>query len=261
MQEGQGGGRIAFQPYSSAILATHREMPWFRVYADALTAHMVACVGKPAEFMASSAADVRMHCFVHRALLCLLTPRYIYLFVPASDAAQAGASVQRSANLVCNPVHLLSTVIAAESNTAADSSKPSSPPSPQFAWRLVPDAAEADGRVKRGRGEDDPVFLPTLACKFFSYVAPANNGFIVEQALLNLFPNLRPDKQYQPRSFSQFYFVTFYSGTMTLTSFGNRVCRARRVMFQASGAVMARAFFTSMAIPVFQRSTLSQTLC
>jgi hypothetical protein len=260
MQEGQGGGKIAFQPYSSDLLATHREIPWFRVYADASTARMVACVGKPAEFIPSSAADVRMHCFVHRALLCLLTPRYVYLFAPA-DAVQAGASIQRSANLVCTPVHLLSAVNAEELNTATDSSKPSSPPPPHFAWRLVPDAAEADGRVKRGRGEEDPVFLPNLACKFFSYVAPANNGFIVEQVLLNLFPNLRPDKQYEPRSCPQCIFVIFCSDTMTLMSFGNRVCHARQVKFQTSGALMARAFSMSMAIPVFQRSTLSQIRC
>ena len=67
----------------------------------------------------------------------------------------------------------------------------------QLIWRLVPDAtAAAEVRVKRGRDEQAPVFVPGLELKTFSYVAPANNGFIVEQALFNLFPNLRPDKLY-----------------------------------------------------------------
>jgi hypothetical protein len=53
-----------------------------------------------------------------------------------------------------------------------------------------------NARVKRDRDEEDRVFMPSLGSKVFSYIAPANNGFIVEQALFNLFPYLRPEKQY-----------------------------------------------------------------
>jgi hypothetical protein len=189
-------GHIAFQPYSSGLVSTHREIPWFRVYTDAITADMMACVGKSVDFVVSTAADVRMHCFMHRALLCLMTPRYIYLFVVRSHATQAWASIERSACLVCAPFPSHSNLTDAESSTAADASNSSSSSPPRFNWRLVPDAAEVDGRVKRGREEEDRVFVPTLSCKLISYITPANNGFIVEQTLLNLFPNLRPHKQY-----------------------------------------------------------------
>jgi len=104
----------------------------------------------------------------------------------------------KSACLVCLPAPAhLDPIAAAATSSTGDASKQSSPTPPQFIWRLVPDAADAaEVRVKRGRDEQAPVFAPSLHLKTFSYVAPANNGFIVEQALLNLFPNLRPDKQY-----------------------------------------------------------------
>jgi hypothetical protein len=190
----QGRGELSFQPYSSDLHATHREIPWFRVYTDSSTADLMACVGKSVHPAPSSAADVRMHCFVHRALLCLLTPRYLYLFACRSGASQTGAGIEKSACLVCSPVphtpHVATAAEAVFSNTSSLS------PS-QVSWLLVRDTAEdLHGLVKRGRNEEARVFVPTVSCKVFSYVAPANNGFIVEQALANLFPNLRPDKQY-----------------------------------------------------------------
>jgi hypothetical protein len=191
LRQEEYGASVAFQPHSSCLDATHREIPWFRVYSNALTADLITRVGNSVDPALLTAAEVRMHCFVHRALLCLLTPRYVYLFVPRSSASQAGNRIEKSACLVCATVY---------SRHVADSldasSQPLCPPRPQFVWRLLPDDADVNGRTKRGRDEDDRVFIPTLANKVFSYIAPANNGFIVEQALLNLFPNLRPHKQY-----------------------------------------------------------------
>ena len=201
MNEGPHEASVAFQPYLSSLDATHREIPWFRVYCDASTADLMTCVGKSVEPAPSSAADVRMHCFVHRALLCLLTPRYIYLFVARSIASQAGAgtreSTEKSACLLCLPVHTHDhDNAAAAASAAAPTEYPLRATPSQFAWRLLPDACEEDGRTKRGRDEQTRVFVPTLANKVFSYVAPANNGFIVEQVLQNLFPNLRPQALY-----------------------------------------------------------------
>jgi hypothetical protein len=191
LDEGQLGASAAFQPYCSSLDVTHREIPWFRVYSDASTADLITHIGKSVYPAPLSAADVRMHCFVHRALLCLLTPRYVYLFVPRSSASHTSVNIDKSACLVCVSNHSRDTAV-----TLNASSNPLRPTSSQFVWRLLPDDLEVGGCKKRVRDDEGHVFVPTLASKIFSYVAPANNGFIVEQVLLNLFPNLRPRKQY-----------------------------------------------------------------
>jgi hypothetical protein len=123
------------------------------------------------------------------------------LFVTRSIASQAGAGsqqfIEKSACLVCTPVIPRDHDHAAAAAPAASAGEhPFPAPPSHFAWRLLPDASEEEGRTKRSRDEQARGFVPCLANKVFSYVAPANNGFIVEQVLYNLFPNLRPQINY-----------------------------------------------------------------